>query len=579
MRVRFIIAVFVTVLLGVVASGAFLSSELKKSINIRSQKELENHAALMSVFVSELLDSDTISDGMKIARKAADKTDMRVTIILSDGKVIGDSELTIEDVVNLENHGSRPEVIKALKSGNGFSHRYSATVEYEMLYAAKTFKNSAVKGVVRVSRPLKDINKTLHVLYGTLALAALIFLGLAALMAIFFSNYFTTVLRRIVSDVQNLAEGKGVIDPDGVDKELGGLTYSLKKMASNLESSVHDLASERDRFEAVLDGMNESVIALDNEKRVTVINSSALDLFELSSSPIGKDIIEILRVPHFLKLISNLEKKETKSTEFEIGGSAVKIMHARATGLISGGCVIVLLDVTDLRRLERMRRDFVSNVSHELRTPIAVLRANSDTLLEGALDDKEMAVKFLNSISSNSDRLSRLIDDLLDLSKIEEGKLHLDIVSLKLGEFFKRAKGNLETKASKRYQTINIEKGEDISVMADEGALDQIFFNLLDNAVKYGGEKAVITVRAALDNNHVTVEIEDNGPGIDEIHKDRLFERFYRVDKGRSKELGGTGLGLAIVKHLVDSLGGEAGMRQAPLKGSIFWFTLPVSMS
>ncbi|MBN2714565.1 MAG: hypothetical protein JXX14_01845 [Deltaproteobacteria bacterium] len=574
-RLRLFIAIFAVVLFGVLVAGAYLSSELKSNIQLRVEQELLRQSHLAALYVSEALDAIEIQRGQQLVHDLENAADFRYTIILKDGTVIGDTDLTAEQVKVVQNHSNRPEVISALKNGDSVSHRYSTTIGFEMFYGATRFSNKLTSGVVRVSKPLKEVDEALAVLYSSLLVGGLIVLVMSLLLALFFSVYFTRVLQSLVRYAQRLAEGKRDNTQVHAEFEFSGLTSSLQTLSEKLEESVQELAVERDRFEAVLEGMGEAVIALDASKRVTVINSAALMLLELGREPVGKTLLETIRVPGLIELLDSLAPGDTKSAEFDIGVATPRKVLAKVVCLNSAAYVVVLMDVTELRRLESVRRDFVSNVSHELRTPISVVRANAETLLDGALEDKSMAAKFLNSIVSNSERLTSLIADLLDLARIEEDKLELKKAPLTLSLVLRRASSALETKALDRHQTIEVEPCADIEVMADARAIDQILFNLLDNAVKYTPENGVICVRGYQSGARVIIEVEDNGPGVAEVHRERLFERFYRVDKGRSREMGGTGLGLAIVKHLAQAMGGEVGMRPGDSGGSVFWVKLP----
>ena len=576
-RLRLFAAIFAVVLFGVLVAGAYLSSELKTNIQLRVEQELLRQSHVAALYVSETLNSTDIPHGQEVVHALEHAADFRYTIILSDGKVIGDTDLTPKEVREVQNHSNRPEVIAALKGGDGISHRYSTTIGFEMFYGASRFSNAVASGVVRVSKPLREVDEALAVLYSSLLVGGLIVLVLSLLLALFFSAYFTRVLHSLVQYAQRLAEGKRANAHIHAEGEFTGLTSSLQTLSEKLEESVQELAVERDRFEAVLEGMGEAVIALDASKRVTVINSAALMLLELGREPVGQTLLETIRVPGLIELLDSLVPGDNKSAEFDIGAGLPRKVLARVVCLQSGAYVVVLMDVTELRRLESVRRDFVSNVSHELRTPISVVRANAETLLDGALDDKVMAARFLQSIVTNSERLTSLISDLLDLARIEEGKLELKKTMLTLSLVLRRASSALETKALDRNQTIEVESCGDIQVMADARAIDQILFNLLDNAVKYTPENGVIRMRGYREGTRVIIEVEDNGPGIEEVHRERLFERFYRVDKGRSREMGGTGLGLAIVKHLTQSMGGEVGLRPASTTGgTVFWVKLPV---
>ncbi|MBN2342477.1 MAG: PAS domain-containing protein [Deltaproteobacteria bacterium] len=574
-RLRLFVAIGAIVLLGVLVAGTYLSSELETNIQERVETELLRQSRVSALFVENTLEKGTASEGQKLVHILAHAAEFRYTIILKDGTVIGDTDLTITEVREVQNHSNRPEIQQALKTENGLSRRYSTTIGFDMIYAATHFKNANAEGVVRVSKPLKEVDEALSVLYSSLLIGGLIVLVLSLTMAGIFTMYFTRVLKSLVRYAQKLAEGKRAGAVMQTESEFTGLTSSLQMLSERLEESLQELAVERDRFEAVLEGMGEAVIALDENKRVTVINRAALMLLELGREPVGHTLLETIRIPGLVELMDELTPGEIKSDEYDIGITNPRKVLARIACLQSGAYVVVLMDVTELRRLERVRRDFVSNVSHELRTPISVVRANAETLLDGALEDTTMANKFLKSIVANSERLTSLISDLLDLARIEEGKWELKKDPLTLSLVLRRACSVLETKAMEKNQTIEVEPSGDAEIAADAKAIDQVLFNLLDNAVKYTPEGGKVLVRGYQEGPKVVLEVEDNGPGIDEVHRQRLFERFYRVDKGRSREIGGTGLGLAIVKHLSQMMGGEVGMRPAQGGGSIFWVRIP----
>jgi two-component system phosphate regulon sensor histidine kinase PhoR len=345
-------------------------------------------------------------------------------------------------------------------------------------------------------------------------------------------------------------------------------------MSEQIGHHLEILANERDRFEAVLEGMSEAVVALDEDRRITLVNQAGIALLGLDGQPVGKSLLETIRIPELHKHIGELGLEEESALEFELPGILKKTVYAHTKVQRSGGVVIVFMDVTEVRRLETVRRDFVANVSHELRTPVSIIRANAETLLGEAPNAGEPSARFLESILGNAERLSRLISDLLDISRIESGSYKMEIRQIEAGEVLTRAANTMADRAKTKNLAIAVESRQKQHLFADARALEQVVLNLLDNAVKYTQEGGHIVVRAIRQNSDVFIEVEDNGPGINSQHRDRLFERFYRVDSGRSKEMGGTGLGLAIVKHLASAMGGNAGMRPARPRGSVFWISL-----
>jgi len=579
LRTALILAILAIVLVGAVLAGTFMTRTLRAYINERAELELGAHSRAASLYVEQSLHSLEYRDADRIADRLGRVQELRVTILSKDGRVVGDSDVPTDTSWPTFDHENRPEFIAADRTGKGLAHRYSTTVERSMVYAAARFANDQVAGVVRVSRPVQEIEHALAILFASFLSGAVIILLLALLLATITSSYFMRTLRSMVAYAEGLAEGRRMTPWPSTTKELSGLKNSLQALSEKMEVAVRELADERDRFAAVLEGMTEAVIALSPDGRVTVINGAAIALLEPGPEPQGRTLLETVRAPALFSLIEQLLPGRRADTEFELNGLHPRTLLARAARLHSGACVLVLMDVTELRRLERVRRDFVSNVSHELRTPIAVVRANAETLADGALEDRDMAPKFLASILSNAERLSNLIADLLDIAKIEEGKFELHRERQNLSDALRRAATALETPATEKKQSVEIDAPEELDALVDLRAMDQILFNLLDNAVKYTEPGGRIIARARAENGFAIVEVEDNGPGIPEHHRARLFERFYRVDKGRSREMGGTGLGLAIVKHLVHAMGGEAGMRPAPIRGSIFFVRIPRAAS
>ncbi len=349
-------------------------------------------------------------------------------------------------------------------------------------------------------------------------------------------------------------------------------------MAAELESTVATLAAERSRFEAVLESMDEGVVAVDEAQQLTMINRAALGLLSLSIEQGGSTLAERIPIPTLHELVQRALAGHPERREFETRTTPPRQVLAYASPLRNQqGAVVVMHDVTEIRRLERIRRDFVANVSHELRTPVSIIRANAETLLDGAIEKPDIARRFLDAQLRNADRLAALLADLLEISRIEAGTYETAPDVLPIAPVVEHTIDNVEQLAKEKNIAISSEVPEDMSAWADEQALEQVLLNLVDNAVKYTPAGGKIVVRAVPRGDHVRIEVEDNGPGIEPRHRARVFERFYRVDKGRSREVGGTGLGLAIVKHLAEAMEGQVGVEPAAPHGSIFWIHLPAS--
>jgi two-component system phosphate regulon sensor histidine kinase PhoR len=425
--------------------------------------------------------------------------------------------------------------------------------------------------VLRVARPDAELSATLDRLRLLLIAAGLAALALAIGLTALSSRFMSRALRSLVDSARDISSGdrrsRLEVDADG---ELGDVAGSLNQMADEIQRTVRLLAVERERFETVLEGMTDGVIALDAGSRITLMNPAALRLLALGGIPRDRPLIEVVRSPALQDLVSRPE--EAGSVEFEVQGKNSRRVLARIDPLRDGGSVLVLHDVTELRRLETVRRDFVANVSHELRTPMSIIRANAETLADGALGDRIHGPRLLDAILRHSERLSHLIGDLLDLSRLEAGRYRLRPGNLAVAEAVRRAVDGMD-------RAIHIEIAGGLTVFADDKALDQVLVNLVDNAAKHTPEDADVTVRARADGEAVRIEVRDTGPGIEPNLRGRVFERFYRVDPGRSREKGGTGLGLSIVKHLVESMHGRVGVDANEPRGSVFWVMLPRTSS
>ncbi|MBK9035952.1 MAG: PAS domain-containing protein [Myxococcales bacterium] len=398
--------------------------------------------------------------------------------------------------------------------------------------------------------------------FGTIALA-----GLAA------TRRSRQTLRSLASAAAEVTAGgpRRIADTGG---EVDAVSTLINRMADDAERTLVALRGERDLLGSVLDSMTQGVIALDADERITLINPAARRIFALPGVPIGERFADQVKLPEALALIAD---NRTDSTA-EFTTSAGILASARVTAQRSGdGRLVVVDDVTAIRRLETIRRDFIANVSHELRTPVSVIRANAETLQGGGKDDPAFSGRLIDGLHRNAERLARIIADLLDLSRLDAGHYRLDRTEVDVAAAVAQAAAAVEHLASKRGTTIAVAVAPGITAVADVKALDQVLVNLLDNAIKYAPADGHVTVRAVQRAEVVRIEVADDGPGIAPDHRDRIFERFYRVDPGRSRDQGGTGLGLSIVKHLAESMGGSVGLEANRPTGSVFWCALPRS--
>ena len=499
----------------------------------------------------------------------------RVTLIDTSGEVAGDSARSAAEVALMDNHRTRPEVIEAYTMGVGIARRFSDTLQQEMLYVAVPASDG---GVVRVAVDCLELTALKQDLRGLLLLSLLLGVGFAATMSILARRWVSRDVQVLIAQAQRTVEsGSGRLVLSG-RRDLGALVGAFNQLAASLEGTVRDLAVERDRLGSVLEGLGEAVIALDADQRITLVNPAAVSLFSFIEPPHDLVFTDLLPDDKLAAFIGEVSGAESKSAEFTLPaspGNDRQILITATPQHQGGGCLLVCRDVTNLRRLERIRRDFVANVSHELRTPVAIVRLNAETLLGGAILDPVHGPRFVDGIYRNAERLSRLLTDLLDLSQLEAGRYQLSTASYSLAPAAAQALAQVQHKVEAREQQIVIEVSPRLRARCDLPALEQVLTNLLDNAVKYCPPGSRIVLRAVQAHDWVRLEVSDNGPGIDSKHLGRLFERFYRVDPGRSRDMGGTGLGLSIVRHLVESMGGRIGVDSVMGEGTTFWILLP----
>ncbi|MCA9714957.1 MAG: PAS domain-containing protein [Myxococcales bacterium] len=569
----------VMLVLSTVGVGAiYFERQVRGWTQGRMESELGAHARLGCALARDV----GASALAPFSEQLAETVNARVTVIDAAGVVLGDSE---KDFRRMDNHGSRPEVIAARARGTvGVALRHSETVNVTMLYAAVPCEIAGGTGTLRVARPLRALQDAVRALRVVFVLAALSGLALAVFMSAVTSHMLSRALRVVVGEAQKLTGASGARLSLLASDEFGGLAGSFNKLAGELERTMETLAQERSRFEAVLEGLADAVLSIDEDRRITMVNRAARSLFKLPATTNGRELVDVIRIPALHELVREGLEGRSGTAEFEVIGPPRHVVVARVARLPENrGVVVAVQDVTDLRRLESVRRDFVANVSHELRTPVGIVRANAETLLDGALERPELARRFLDAQLRASERLSNLVNDLLEISRIESGRYDLDPDHVRLEPLTSKVMRAVDELAVKKNIQLTREVEPDLVVWGDARALDHVLLNLVENAVKYtqvGGHVALVAsfVEGEREGDaRVRLEIRDDGPGIEAIHRPRIFERFYRVDPGRSRSVGGTGLGLAIVKHLVDAMGGSVGVGPIIPRGSCFWVELPVT--
>lgn len=501
----------------------------------------------------------------------------RITLIDRQGKVVADSEVSGQKLSELENHANRPEVKEALSQGWGESLRYSTSIQREMLYVARPFP----EGVIRISMPLTYLNKPLQELKSVLFYGLWVGGIVSALISLWVARRFSKPLRELTFAAQAMSRKNFQVKvPVHGNDEISSLAKSFNELSKILGGLVQELSEEKNLLRATLDSMVEGLIVLDPSGKIVIANPAFKNMFHFNHDPEGYAPIELFRHAELQGIVESLVSgKECKSCEIEIQREGLKYIMVQGAPIASErgieGSVLVFYDITSLRHLEKVRKDFVANVSHELKTPLTAIKGYAETLLSGALKDEENAVKFLKIIDQHSDRLNSIVLDLLDLSKIESEQYRLQLEQLNLEPFLDEVQATFEKSLQAKRINLKILNEVTTPVFCDAGALRQVLNNLLDNAIKYSQEGSEIEVKVAAGKSGLQVSVRDQGAGILAEHLPRIFERFYRVDPSRSRQQGGTGLGLSIVKHLVQLHGGEIWAESKLGEGSVFHFTLP----
>jgi two-component system phosphate regulon sensor histidine kinase PhoR len=574
------------VILAITTGYLYLVPHLKSYVENNVASNIKHQLALSKDLLESLQkDKTTPIDFQASAVKIGNVLGLRVTIVAPDGEVLADTDLTRKQLSTVENHADRPEIKDAWAKGFGVSKRFSYTVKKEMLYMAVPFGFGINREVLRLSVSLQDIDLLQAKAYKVVGVSVIGILLFSFGLTVFVSVFISRPLMEMSLIAKAMAQGdfsrKTYIHSKD---EIGDLAQALNTMSEDIKGKIESINSERVKLDLVLSSMFEGVIVTDADEKIILMNPSLRKLFLIDSDPEGKKLLEVIRntaVDEMVERIIN-GKQQLATEEIVINISEEKILKVNGVPIMSNnrleGAILVFHDITELRRLENMRQDFVANVSHELRTPISSIKGYAETLLEGALEDKENAKEFISIIYQDSNRLASLINDLLDLSKIESNKLKMSFAVLDPVSLIKKGVTVIENQAKAKSITLKIDIPQSLpKIKADETRLIQVMINLIDNAIKYSPEGATATISTKIVDNALQIDVSDTGIGISEEDLSRVFERFYRVDKARSRELGGTGLGLSIVKHIVSAHGGQVWVKSELGHGSIFSFTIPLA--
>jgi two-component system phosphate regulon sensor histidine kinase PhoR len=515
-----------------------------------------------------------------LADRLGKESRTRVTLVALDGEVLGDSTVKSEDLPAIDDHLHRPEIQAAIKANEPrTSQRYSATRGKVMLYVAVPFyRDGEPAGVARVALGLTQLDSILGALRRGLFVSALLAIFVALFATFFGAQLGSRTARALTETAQRMAEGDLEVRSRALgNDEFAALGRALDQMAKKMAKTLGELREERDRLSGILESMDEGVLFLDEEGRLVLLNSTLRQMLMLPSEVNGRLVKSVIQHRELIEILQLDEDSAPVQREVELTGLKPLKLLVRVARLRDDqrGVLAVFVDVTETRRLENMRREFVANVSHELRTPVTSIRSAGESLKIAMETQPEMAVRFVTIVERNAERLQVLVEDLLNLSRMESREYSIDLEPIEPEPFIRQVLSLFSERAARLETRLEVEAEEAPLVRADSRALDHVLTNLVDNAVKYAGRSARVTVSAKNWGESVIFRVSDTGPGISAAHRARIFERFYRVDAGRSRDLGGTGLGLSIVKHLVDSMGGSVSVESGEGAGTTFIVVLP----
>lgn len=580
-RWKWLIAHLLIGVLVLIFMVVYLRSGLEKYFEARFEARWKTELMLLKEYV-ETQNFATMVAADAWADKTGNLINARVTIIDKIGRVLGDSEVEFQDLQEVENHGDRPEVIQAFATGFGESRRFSSTINMDLVYFAAPFgRPENPQGIIRIAVPVSEIEDSLAQIHRLIWLAV----GLGFVLVFAFGFFVSKTLTGSVKDMADAASriAKGdfstKVQPKTND-EMADLGLAFNRMSEELQRYVNQITRERDQMQAIVHSMVEGVMVTDLSGKIILTNRSFARMFNLTKPVIGSVQNEVFRD---VELLEALERaKLTQKDEIVVVEPLSPFRrsleaHITILGLKEkpSGMVVVFHDITQLQHLEQVRRDFVANVSHELRTPLTAIKGYAETLLENGAVKKNKAREFLETIVRHSDRMSKLVDDLLNLSKLESVDTEIEFRRLALDELIRKVVDSFKKINEKADLELTVDIPETLpAVKGIESEIENVLENLIDNAIKYGASGKKIIVAARDIGTEVQVDVSDKGIGIPIDDQPRIFERFYRVDKGRSRALGGTGLGLSIVKHIVHRHGGKLRVESKVGEGSTFSFTL-----
>lgn len=562
-RGRLLGAILLLSLGTILISGIYLDQLLGSWLERRITLNLVHLANVGKGYIQQVEGERSITKIDSLSDILGINSEVRITVIDRNGRVLGDSKIDSNRIHTMDNHGNRPEFIQAIERGQGLSKRYSQTLRTQMLYVGVSYRDqNEIGGVVRASLSLQEVEQTRYNLRWLFILSLILSLVIATSASGLLAHLATRRLRLLLARVDSLVPSPPYqIQPDSRKDEIDDLEESFEQLSQQLENRMEQIGLEQNRMNAVLEGLDEGVVVLDKDNRIGLFNKRASEVLGTGTLFLNDSIDQSVMPSLLAGFIEETQQSGAPNTtqlslNDEYGEREVLVWFTPARDQKSW--VLVLRDITAFYRMEKVRQDFVANVSHELLTPVSVIQASAETLQDHAKDDPKMGAILTETIYTNSQLLSQIFNDLLELSKLDQDKERITLQPVFLSQVVEYVIDFFSSSVVDKELVIHVEVEPSHQVLADVRCLERVVFNLVDNAIKYVPHQSSITVRSLpVNKSTMQLEIIDNGPGIPLQHHSRIFERFYRVDPDRSRNKGGTGLGLAIVKQLIEKMGGN----------------------
>lgn len=573
-RWRTVISFTLLILVCIAGISSYLYHFFNNSYIQGLEGQTAEQAAMISLAGEPYFAGNTSDDIDAFVKSISRENDNRITVIAIDGTVLGDS---LEEPSAMENHAGRPEVAAALSGKTSSIIRYSSTLGYDMLYTAVPIQSGdQIVGCSRVAIPLTTINNHMHHVLVTIIWVSFLAALAAFVLALQLSKLTIDPVRKLTRMARRISEGNLDQEIQTVSRgEVGELATAFNLMATKIKEMIWLLGLDRDRMSAILSQMSDGIILIDADSKISVINNAAKNIFRITEEKsTGRAFIEAVHDYELNELVGRCMKANAEYTGSVEVVETKQFLLAIASPLEGGGCLLLLQNLTELKRLDAIKRDLSANISHELRLPIASIKALAETLNDGALDDPSVAKEFLGKINSEADRLAQMVQELSELSQIESGQSPLVKHKIDMVNVIQRAVERLSPQAGRAGLIIKVDAASSLpAVNIDRDRIEQVLVNLLHNAIKFTPPNGGITISAISTADSVQVSISDTGVGIPADDLPRIFERFYKADRARSG--GGTGLGLAIAKHIIEAHGGRIWAESAEGRGATFSFTLP----